>query len=103
MVPGEDPIGSIALVATEDLVTAVTGQQTLDPGFARHLGTEEGAQRRIVPEGLVVGRNQSGQRGERVIGGHDLRVVRGAEVTGRQLGVAELVVVVVRRTRWRTR
>src|SRR6266446_4595485 len=94
-VAGEDSIDSIALVAPEDFVPAVTGKEGRHTALVREAGAEEGPDRRSVPKRLVVGFDEAGQALQGVIGRHDTGVVRSAEVTGGDFRIPQLVVLLL--------
>ncbi len=97
-VAGEDLLSTVALVAAEDLVSAVAREEQADPGVPGHAGTEIRRNIRVVSERLIVGRHQVRDDREGLVGAHEPRIVGGAEVTGRQLRVLELVVALLPET-----
>src|SRR5260370_35464209 len=91
-VAGEVLLSTVALVAAEDLVSAVAREEHADPGVPGHTGTEIRRNVRGVPERFIVGRHQVRDDREGLLGAHEPRIVGGAEVTGRQLRILQLVV-----------
>ena len=94
-VAGEDAIGAVPLVAAEDLVAPVPGQEPGDPVLAGHARAEVDADGGVVAEGLVVRLHEPRQRVQRVVGLDDARVVGGVEGPRGQLRVLQLVVAVL--------
>src|SRR5262245_26489232 len=92
VIAGEDSLAPIALVAAEDLIAAVTGEEDPHARLARIPGAQVGGQRRVVAERLVVGLNDVREALERLVGRDDFRVVSGSEMSSRQFRVLELVV-----------
>ena len=95
LIAREDPVARVALVAAEDLVASVPGQEPAHAAFPGQLGAEVGADGRVVPERLVVGLDETGEEVQRLVRGDDVLVVGGAELLRGQVGEAQLVVALL--------
>src|SRR2546421_8011204 len=92
MITREDAISAVALIPTEDLVTAVSGQEHPHAGLPRQTRAEIHGERGIVAEGLIVCRYEIRQALQSLIGRDDLGIVSDVKMARGQLGVVELVV-----------
>ena len=88
----EDAVLQVALVATEDLVAAVTRDQQPHTGTRGERRAVMGGDRRGVAERLVVGRAESFDRLDRIVFGHTVFVRIEREVARGDARVIELVV-----------
>ena len=82
----------IALVATEDLVAAVAGQEPLEAVLARDARTVIGSRGRRIAERLGEGRGEFRQRCQHVVRRDVVLERRGAEMARRDARVLHLVV-----------
>src|SRR5437879_12767309 len=86
MITREDAISAVALIPTEDLVTAVSGQEHPHAVLPRQRRAEIHGERGIVAEGLIVCRYESRQALQRLIGGDDVGLVSDGKLERGQLG-----------------